>query len=235
MDLYDGYNFFSPDEAFELPEKLKEISGIALVTDNIMACVEDEHGIIYLFDLRQKQIIKEIIFAQKGDYEDLAIYGETIYALRSNGHLMEISSFNSNPTIRVVPTNLSKELNFEGLALDQSALLVGSKSENKIFKFDLTKRKFAIEPIHLKTNSNFSLSALAVHPISGDYYILASVGKSLMITKSDGSTLQAVSLSKKLFKQPEGITFSKSGDLYISNEGRDGAANILLFKYKKKK
>jgi SdiA-regulated len=235
MEATDSYNFSNPDETIELPESLREVSGIALVSDNLMACVEDEHGVVYFFDLLQKKIIKEITFEKKGDFEDIAIDGETLFILKSNGHLVKISSCFTKPIIQSIHTDLSKELNYEGLAMDKKTLLVGSKSENKIFRYDLTKNKSVGEPIQLPTNGNFSLSGLSVHPISGDYYFLASVGKSLLITGSDGSGQQYVSLSKKIFKQPEGIAFNKSGDLYISNEGKDGMANIQLFKYKKKK
>jgi len=42
-------------------------------------------------------------------------------------------------------------------------------------------------------------------------------------------------LDPKIFKQPEGITFTPTGDLLISNEAAlTGAANILIYKRKKK-
>ncbi len=38
-------------------------------------------------------------------------------------------------------------------------------------------------------------------------------------------------LDKKTFRQPEGICFDPEGNLFISNEGQGGKANILIFKY----
>ena len=35
-------------------------------------------------------------------------------------------------------------------------------------------------------------------------------------------------LTGSAFEQPEGITFSPSGEMYISNEGGKGQGNILL-------
>jgi len=35
-----------------------------------------------------------------------------------------------------------------------------------------------------------------------------------------------------LFKQPEGLAFDSKGNMYISNEGHGGNANVLLFNYK---
>jgi hypothetical protein len=40
-------------------------------------------------------------------------------------------------------------------------------------------------------------------------------------------------LDPVLFKQPEGLAFGQKGDMYVSNEGGEGAANILLFRYLK--
>ena len=38
-------------------------------------------------------------------------------------------------------------------------------------------------------------------------------------------------LQPSVFNQPEGLAFNSKGDLYISNEGGEGAANILIFRY----
>ena len=44
---------------------------------------------------------------------------------------------------------------------------------------------------------------------------------------------QVFKLDPALYNQPEGMTFAPNGDLYISNEGGEGIATILKFKYKK--
>jgi hypothetical protein len=49
--------------------------------------------------------------------------------------------------------------------------------------------------------------------------------------KRDGSVSHIKTLDKRIFRQPEGISFSSGGDLYISNEGDNGRGNILKFKY----
>jgi uncharacterized protein YjiK len=40
-------------------------------------------------------------------------------------------------------------------------------------------------------------------------------------------------LNPSLFKQPEGLAFDRRGNMYISNEGAGGDANVLLFNYKR--
>lgn len=75
----------------------------------------------------------------------------------------------------------------------------------------------------------FRPSGIAVHPILQDVYIIGSVGKLLLVYRKDGKLQYAVPLDKDIFKQPEGICFAPDGTLYISNEGRDGKGNILVF------
>jgi len=51
------YNF---DEIIKckLPVELKEISGLAWFSDSLLACVQDEKGIIYLYNFEKQEISK---------------------------------------------------------------------------------------------------------------------------------------------------------------------------------
>ena len=84
-----------------------------------------------------------------------------------------------------------------------------------------------------KRSINFRPSSISVHPLTGNIYLLGSVGKLLLILNHSGDLLGVVALDPILFKQPEGLCFSPNGTLYISNEGRGGKANILEFSYKR--
>lgn len=80
-------------------------------------------------------------------------------------------------------------------------------------------------------DATFQPSAVAVHPISNNLYVLASVGKLLIVLSPEGEILALVKLQRKVFRQPEGICFSPDGTLFISNEGRGKSASIYKFKY----
>jgi len=81
-----------------------------------------------------------------------------------------------------------------------------------------------------KGDVSFQPSDIAINPLSGNYYIIGAVGDLLLVYSPDWILLTAVDMSDMVFKQAEGISFSVKGNLYISNEGGDGKANILKFK-----
>ena len=43
-----------PDELIKLPVKLKEISGITFLSKNKIACVQDEKGTIFIYDIHKE-------------------------------------------------------------------------------------------------------------------------------------------------------------------------------------
>lgn len=75
-------------------------------------------------------------------------------------------------------------------------------------------------------------SALTKNPVTGQWYILSSINKMLVVTSSDWTVQQVHVLNSTLFSQPEGITFDAENNLYISNEGsKSNYGNVLKFMY----
>ncbi|MEM1096307.1 MAG: SdiA-regulated domain-containing protein [Bacteroidota bacterium] len=77
--------------------------------------------------------------------------------------------------------------------------------------------------------SGFKPSALARHPLTGDWYLLSSVRKMLVVLNPAGAVTTVQSLPSSVFAQPEGIAFMPDGTLFISNEGLDGPPTLLRF------
>jgi len=84
-----------------------------------------------------------------------------------------------------------------------------------------------------RESHDFEPSGLSIQPLTGDLYIISSVGKLLVIVSPEGKLLNVIKLPPSIFKQPEGIAFDSIGNMYISNEGRNGKGNILRFNYVK--
>lgn len=76
---------------------------------------------------------------------------------------------------------------------------------------------------------SFKPSAMAIHPQTGNMYLLASVGKILLVYSPEGLLLHVKSLPTDLFPQPEGMCFGPDGTLYISHEGVNDKARVHVF------
>ncbi len=53
------YNLSAPDKVYTLSASLREISGITELDQSTIACVQDEHGTIYIHDINTNQINQE--------------------------------------------------------------------------------------------------------------------------------------------------------------------------------
>lgn len=127
--FYQDYNLSSPDKTYTLPPTLNEISGITFLNKNEIACVQDELGIIYIYNLKEGKITKEYKTGLVGDYEGITLVGNTIYLLRSDGVLIEYPDFRApNMKIKEYFLNLPS-LNNEGLCYDMEnyRLLIAAK------------------------------------------------------------------------------------------------------------
>jgi len=89
-----------------------------------------------------------------------------------------------------------------------------------------------VERLSPHKTSKFQPSAAAIHPVLQKLFILSSASNQLAIVDLDGKVEAVFELGKKLFPQPEGLTFKSNGDMYISNEGVISKATILRFVYK---
>ena len=126
-----GYNMTSPDQRFILPDTLREISGLTYIDSNTFACIQDENGILFIYDLSNNKIRKQYPFNLDGDYEGITRVGNTIYVLRSDGTLFEIINYNSKKFKQnSYATGIPAENN-EGLCYDadNNRLLIAAKGK----------------------------------------------------------------------------------------------------------
>lgn len=242
------YNLKAPSVVWGMPETLDEISGIEILNNQEIICHNDEDGNLFVYGLSSKIIEKTIPFAKKGDYEDVAIQGNTAFVLRSDGTIFEVQNYLNSPKTIKHKTFLTEEDNAEGLFFDKekNRLLVACKENSKekkekgtrfVYEFLLNENTLNPNPIltisqnDISTKSQFSPSGIAIHPISKNIYVLSSVGKMLAEFTSAGKLQKLYSINYPHFQQPEGISFNENGNLYISNEAKKGNANILKFNY----
>lgn len=242
------YNLKQPSTVWEMPATLNEISGIEILNNQKIICINDKDGKLFVYDLNKKLVEKIIPFAKNGDYEDVAIKGNAAFVLRSDGTIFEVQNYLKMPKTIKHKTFLTEEDNAEGLFFEaeKNKLLVACKenSDKKngkgtryIYEFLLDENTLNPNPIltipqnDISSKSEFSPSGIAIHPISKNIYVISSVGKMLAEFTSEGKLQKIYSLNYEHFQQPEGISFGENGDLYISNESKKDNANIIKFNY----
>ena len=250
-----GYNFSKP-YIYKLPAALDEISGLAFYPkDSGIFAIQDEKGWLFKIQLKNPLKVERWKFSNGADYEDLSLVDSSFFVLRSKG-VVERFKFDTPDSVSIQSFRLSEEKNeFETLYYDSSIhklVLIcknceqDTRKEVSSFTFDPSgstfSSSFKIETATIREELGeddkfrFKPSAAAIHPITGELYIIASVNHILVILNKDHSVKNAYKIDPGLFKQPEGLTFTPKGDLIISNEVADrGAAEILFFKYNKLK
>jgi hypothetical protein len=129
------FDFDHPSSITKLPQKLHEISGITFYKKNELACVQDEKGVIYFYDIKKDKLrkSKDISFSNDKDYEGIANVEDTLFVLCSNGDISEIDASNDSSYSLTYNTFLSKHNNTEGLCYDKQSnrLLIACKADLK--------------------------------------------------------------------------------------------------------
>ncbi|MCC4214603.1 SdiA-regulated domain-containing protein [Leeuwenhoekiella parthenopeia] len=238
-------------KTWEFPQILNEVSGIAWVNDSTLACIQDEEGVIYDFNLITSEITHDVRFGEDADYEAIALKGKQAYVMRSDGLVFEIADYTLD-TLDVSPfdTPFDAQNNMESLAYNPKTDLLVTVPKDRGLKKDRYKGLYAISPetktmgenplfnIDMKTKTldsiqkkkaenNFYPSDLAIHPKTGDYYLVDGRNLKLLILTQSGKVKALHNLNRYHFEQPEGIAFSPEGRLFIANEAAGGVATLL--------
>jgi len=125
------YNLNKPDIKQQLPPVLNEVSGLTDIDSKHVALVQDELGIVFIYDFINGKIVSQYEFEESGDFEGLTYTGESLYILRSDGRLSECKNF-LNDDAKFIHHQLNlKTANNEGLCYDQknNRILIAAKSK----------------------------------------------------------------------------------------------------------
>ncbi len=258
------YDIKSPEKKYLLPYILEEISALSYYKDDILACVQDENGKVFFYNLVTEEIDHTTLFEYSGDYEGIEIVKDTVYIVKSNGDLFQLPvDFETEKRQATkFETPLKSKNDIEGLGYDSTTndlLLVtkgtagisGDKNKDSrgVYRFNLKEMKLDKIPVFIITEKErrnfykknlpensyddkrllFKPSAIAVSPIDGNYYILASVGNIMLVVSPQGEILESYTIPPSLLTQPEGLCFAPDGTMYISSEGEGDRGYILKY------
>jgi uncharacterized protein YjiK len=260
VDTQFPYQMGKPDDIISLPNRLTEISGLSHWGNNQLLTVQDEDGKVFIYGLTEKKVVEEFDFGKNRDYEGITHIDSTIYVLEADGDMYKInyqkgtkkyasvkieSSFkHSNDTEGICFDPITKKMliapkedqlgptrdqpHIKGVyTMDINTTVVNEDPLVSINEFQLgeiiygERKRYEIKP-----------SGVAVHPESGEIYVLASVGKLLVVMSRKNTVVHVERLDEKVFPQPEGISFNEKGDLFISSEGKGRKAVIVRFNSK---
>lgn len=244
-----GYDFSNPEKRI-LSDNLLEISGITFlpnIQDSILA-VNDEEGKIFLVPLKKAKA-RTFKFSKSGDYEDIAVYQQSIFVLQSNGKIFSFDKQLSGEKMQSKEWELNLPSgDYESIFADEreDRFYVLCKTCKKIqgdsvlgfsFSFQYDSAFTSFEPFAIRQDTSkfwpkkrFMPSALAKNRMNDEWFIISAANKLLMITDNTWKIKDVYRLDPGVFYHPEGIAFDENSNLYISNEGDESHnANILKF------
>lgn len=252
--IFSLYFFQGEKTEWIMPKELDEISGIAFLDEHTLACVQDEKGIIFLYDLQKSEITQRIAFSGKGDYEGIALKGKNAYIVTGDGVLYEVANFLSEePEVNLYSLSLPNEAESEAICYDSRSdrLLLAFKDHKKdeinpgLFTFDLKSKTFTdtavIEvdfrsPVLRKKDRDhykklWEPADLTVDPTSGKIFMIDAINGNLMQLSREGKLEKLGSVDHKTIHHPEGIAIAKDGSIYLCNDGNnDGKGKIVKWK-----
>jgi len=252
-----GYTLNKPVE-MQLGKSLNEISGLHYETDSVLWAIADNKEHIFEIHLKNKKLKDNTgdVVPRDSDLEDIVRVDSLIWVLQGPGALRAIPvGARDSSGVQVYPLYLEGTNDFETLYHEPktNSLVImcktcaheKGKQLRTAYRFDLEKRQFdtaayftvskdEVEAIMKDADAKFDPSAAAIHPLTGQLYILSSAGNLLIITDPRGKVIEGYPLNPDTYAQAEGIAFAPNGNMYISNEGKYGKPTLLFFPYRTK-
>jgi uncharacterized protein YjiK len=237
-----------------MPPELNEISGLALTARGTVLTHDDNVGRVYEIDPKTGILLKSfsLLGNPKGDFEAITIAGTDIYLMTSDGKLFKFREGADGVQVpyTTYDTGLGKQCEFEGLTFepDSSRLLMVCKrfldkdAPHALLMFRLplplgnrasiSEMRIPIQEVAGSNHwKNFHASDINIDPATGNYVIIASREKGLIVVSPDGDVVKSEEIPGD-HRQPEGVAITKDGILMISDEANVKPAVITLYRWR---
>jgi uncharacterized protein YjiK len=251
-----GQSTDTPVARWILPRNLREISGLVLTPDGRLLAHGDEHARVFEVDYRKGVIVKHFGVGQPdvpGDFEAIAYAHDQIHLMTSNGMIYSFREGKDGEHVdyTTLDTKLGRECEFESMTYDPAieslvlackhVYLKGLKKSSLVFyrvKLDpkapdrISQLTVPAEPI---IGSNpwkvLNPSDLTIDPKTGNYVMVASLQKALLVITPDGKPVSAGRIPGT-HPQAEGVAITKDGILIVSDEAGRGGGDAVITLYK---
>ena len=239
---------------WRLPDRLNEISGLALTPDGRLLAVNDEVAIVYELDYDDGRIVKAFAFGKpvvKGDFEGIAIADDLVYLTTSKGrvYFAEEGADGQRVSFDNYDTELGKDCEIEGLtkSTDNTRLYFLCKNVRKkstikglmLFAWDVAKRELlADESVVLPEQQimkqlrvdRLNPTGITIDRQSGNRIMVASRQRALIEMTEDGVLVSARNMPlTNRHRQAEGIELTSDGKLLIADEGGTHKARLAVY------
>jgi uncharacterized protein YjiK len=236
-----------------MPAQLREISGLALTSRGTVLTHDDNSGRVSEIDPKTGILIKSfsLLGNQKEDFEAIAIAGNDIYLMASDGKLFRFREGADGQQVQFIlfDTGLRKQCEFESLAYeaDSTRLLMACKrlldkqapKDLVIYRMPLPLNRATFTVLHVPLRQvigsnkwkSFRPSDMTIDPFTRNYVIISSHEKGLLVLTPDGDVLRSEPLPGD-HQQPEGVAITKDSILLISDEANVKPAAITLYKWR---
>ena len=251
----DSYDFEEPARHLKLPNRLREVSGLAMLAEDRLLAHDDERGTIVEVDRRDGSMVKDFkLGGPRGlvadDLEGIAAAEGRLYLVTSSGRLYEFGEGADGETVsyRRYETGVGRSHEIEGLAYDPDRrvlLLVSKNPRNRkqsdqvaIYHWSPDTGRL-VEDGHLFIEASafarridskrFQPSGIELHPVSGNYFIVAARQHAVAEVTPQGEILDVIELKAGRHRQAEGITFASDNTLVIADEGAGKRATLSFY------
>ena len=253
--LLDGYSLNAESHTqWALPGRLQETSALAMTADGRLLTVDDERAIVYELDYKAGGLVKAFALDKpvlRGDFEGLAVVGDRVYLMTSDGDLFVAPEGNDGERVDYehFRSGIEDECEFEGLAEDlaRNRLLLlcknlGKKSEIDrlaIFPWDLETRAIVRSDIVYLPVADIARglrmrrlhpSGLVVDRETGHLLLVAAREQALIELDREGGMIRAIRLPlSSRHPQAEGIAMGE-GAIFIADEGGSGKGRLSVYR-----
>lgn len=253
--ILDRYEFSAEtSKQWRLPDKLNEISGLALTGDGRLLAVTDESAIVYELDYSAGRLVKAFALGDptvRGDFEGIAWSEGGVWLVTSDGVIYEATEGEDGERVAYdeYRTGLGQLCEIEGLTYRKSdgMLLLLCKTIRRrsgleslaIFAWSTSSR----HPVPGQTialpdrdvaaalrMTRLNPSGITVEEQSGNLLIVAARQRAVIELDARGSLLSARLLPLAArHRQAEGIAILPSGGILIADEGGGHRARLAIY------
>jgi uncharacterized protein YjiK len=235
-------------QQWSLPERLREISGLALTDDQRLLAVADEEAVVYEVDYQAGRLVKSFAFGKpvvRGDFEGIAVLDDRVWLMTSDGDLYSAPEGANGEQVDFerFGTGLGRECELEGLASLSApgslALLCKEGRDRKKLRIHVwTPGQGITREIRLPEKAmedaigkkRVRPSGLEVDPVTGDWVIVVAAQRAVFRIGSDGEYRDVIMrLDAERHRQAEGIAITADNRLLIADEGGRGRARLAVY------